>query len=264
MRTYINLIESAEQLDEINFKKAAATAGLIGALATGSVGASEPIDLSQVIGQPVTSAMQAADFNPLKDERLSDFMRLAYQDSWLYGHKYPMISRIFSGGKVPSSEYVKDVIAYAEYKKTTLHPRREKTDIAELDYALTILKKSKADYKPQVASYNINTALEKRELIPGITGWSVNDRDGKVTSIINHFQSVWFFDYTDKITAKYGKPTTTRTETRQNSFGVQVENYIYMWEVNGLKIFAMRHLNMSNGYMEITSEWSEYALLYRS
>ena len=33
MRTYINLIESAEQLDEIDFKKAAATAGMIGALA---------------------------------------------------------------------------------------------------------------------------------------------------------------------------------------------------------------------------------------
>ena len=33
MRTYINLIESAEQLDEFNFKKAAATAMAVGALA---------------------------------------------------------------------------------------------------------------------------------------------------------------------------------------------------------------------------------------
>ena len=91
MRRYINLIESAEQLDEINFKKAAATVGLIGALATGSVSANEPIELNQLIGQSVSSAMQAGGMNPIKDERLRGFKNLLDYDSVYNRQEFPMI-----------------------------------------------------------------------------------------------------------------------------------------------------------------------------
>jgi hypothetical protein len=251
MKQLIQLVESAEQLDEINFKKAAATAGLIGALATGSASASEPIDLSQVIGQPITSAMQTANFNPFKDKRLSDFMSMMKYDGTYNRNEYPMASK--ASYELPSLE---DALAYAEKKKPSLKPRNkyDSEKISQIDTAITILNKSKADYKPQVANYDIAQSLNKKELIPGIVGWSVDSLGGIVTGITNHFKDVYFFDYTDKITAKYGKPTSTKSETLQNAYGVQVENYIYTWEVDGLKIYAEKNLDLNNGYIKITSK----------
>lgn len=71
MRTYMDLIESAEQLDEINFKKAAATAGMIGALAGSPMDTQASTDAAQGIdtNQPVaTQQVDEPESQPQEQE----------------------------------------------------------------------------------------------------------------------------------------------------------------------------------------------------
>ena len=69
MRKYINLIESAEQLDEIDFKKAAATAGLIGALAGAPMDAkADNTDIDPQLDKPVAT-QQVDDTNKQSDPK---------------------------------------------------------------------------------------------------------------------------------------------------------------------------------------------------